>query len=99
VVADATFMAAAHRHLIADAAAQAAVPFVGLWLEAPLAVLEARIRGRYGDASDATIGVLHAASRNDLGPGAWLPIDASDGRRALDQACAAVRSCMPGPMC
>ena len=99
VVADATFMASAHRRIAERAAAQAGVPFVGLWLQAPLAVLEARLHGRTGDASDATIEVLHAASRNDPGPGGWLPIDAANAQQALDQARAAVRSRIPGPMC
>ena len=94
VVADATFMAQEHRCMIADAATASGVPFVGLWLHAPLAELEARIRGRAGDASDATIDVLHAASRNDPGAGDWLPIDASDARQALEESQAAVRSCM-----
>jgi hypothetical protein len=99
VVADATFMAPEHRRAIAEAAAGAGVPFVGLWLQAPLAELEARIRGRTGDASDATIDVLHAASRNDPGAGAWRPIDATDARQARHESLAAVRSCMPGPTC
>jgi uncharacterized protein len=75
-----------------DGAAWAAgVPFLGLWLEAPLPVLEARISGRRHDASDATVDVLRAASRANPQAGEWVAVDASDAAVALEQARAAVR--------
>src|SRR5262249_32785720 len=58
VVADATFVDPAQRALVEREAAAAGVGFVGLWLQAPLAVLEARITARQRDASDATVDVL-----------------------------------------
>ena len=61
VIADATFIDPRHRAMLDGAAQAAGVPFLGLWLEAPLPVLEARISGRQHDASDATVDVLHAA--------------------------------------
>lgn len=91
VVADATFMAQSHRDQIAQAAASAGVPFQGLWLEAPLPELEARVAARTGDASDATVDVLRAASARDPGAGAWTAIDARDAARACDLAKAVLR--------
>jgi hypothetical protein len=87
VVADATFMDTAHRAKVEKfAAAAAGVPFVGIWLEAPLHVLEARISARRHDASDATIEVLRAASRADPGPGAWAAVAADDAESTLARA-------------
>jgi uncharacterized protein len=86
VVADATFMDARSRAKVAEAAAAAGVPLVGLWLDAPLPVLEARIAARRRDASDATVEVLRAASRANPGPGDWAAIDASEANLAMAQA-------------
>ena len=86
VVADATFMDTAHRTMVEEAAQRACVPFQGFWLQAPLAQLEDRVAARTGDASDATVAVLHAAAPNDPGPLDWTPIDASDATNALAQA-------------
>jgi hypothetical protein len=86
VIADATFIDTRHRALLDTAARAAGVAFVGLWLEAPLAELEARVASRGRDASDATIPVLHAASRASPGAGTWQAIDA--GSIADAAACA-----------
>jgi aminoglycoside phosphotransferase family enzyme/predicted kinase len=90
-VCDATFIDQRHRKAIEAAARTAGVPFVGLWLEAPLADLEARIAARGRDASDATIAVLRAVSRHNPGAGDWLAIDATDAVCALRRAREAVR--------
>jgi aminoglycoside phosphotransferase family enzyme/predicted kinase len=86
VVADATFIAAAHRELVEAAAHNAGVPFVGLWLVAPFDELERRVVGRSGDASDATVAVLRDAARRDPGAGTWHVIDAPDSGTALTLA-------------
>jgi predicted kinase len=86
IVADATFIDTADRAKVEQAAMAGGVRFVGLWLEAPLAELEARISGRTRDASDATVEVLHKASRADPGPGNWIAIDAGNADVALAQA-------------
>ncbi len=78
VVADATFMDANSRARIAALADRLGVPFTGLWLEAPAAVLRARIRGRGADASDADLAVLEAQLARDVGPLDWVRIDAGD---------------------
>ena len=89
-IADATFMNLDHRALIEAAAARAGVPFIGLWLTAPQAVLEARVIARSGDASDATLEVLRGAIKGDPGAGAWRAVDASD-----DQAAATLARTLP----
>jgi aminoglycoside phosphotransferase family enzyme/predicted kinase len=91
VVADATFLDPADRRALRDAALTAKVRFVGLWLHAPLPVLEARVAAREGDASDATVAVLQAAHKaHPQPPGDWAPIDATDRAAALKQVQAAL---------
>ncbi len=88
VIADGMFMDEAQR---ADIAA-AGQPFVGLWLEAPLDVLEARIASRRGDASDATVEVLRDTATRATPPADWHRIDATE----LDAALAAARARIAG---
>ena len=76
-MADATFIDPRDRALVQSAAAAAGVVFVGLWLEAPLPVLEQRISSRQGDASDATLAVLRAAAGSNPQAGDWTPVDVS----------------------
>ena len=78
VVADATFLEHTVRIAIGAAARAAGVPFVGIWLHAPLGVLEERLIGRWIDASDATVAVLHDAAARDPGSVDWLQVDACD---------------------
>ena len=83
VIADAMFLRPEQRASVAQAAASAGVPFLGLWLTAPTDLLQARLTSRTGDASDATVAVLQLAAENDRGGGDWLTIDARDGVQAL----------------
>jgi hypothetical protein len=80
VIVDATFLDTTMRH---ELAAAVEVPFLGIWLTAPLPVLESRIASRSDDASDATVAVLHRSVQSDPGAGDWLAVDASDGAQAL----------------
>jgi uncharacterized protein len=84
-IADATFIDPAQRSLIEAAAQRSNVPFVGIWLSAPLPVLEQRIAARAGDASDATVEVLRNAARPNPGAGAWHAVDASEQGSALSE--------------
>lgn len=59
VVLDATFIDPALRARAEALARECGAPFHTAWLDAPLEVLEARVAGRQGDASDATVAVLH----------------------------------------
>ena len=92
VIADATFIDQRHRSMLAAAAHAAGVPFIGLWLHAPLALLEGRIAERHHDASDATVAVLHAASRGNPGPGDWIAIEAAETAETEARARIAIRS-------
>ncbi len=97
VIADAVFGRPRQRHAIARAARDAGVAFVGLWLEAPAETLEARIAGRFGDASDATLAVLRQQLRSPVGEVAWSRLDASGGPEATAAAARArIGEAVPG---
>lgn len=91
VIVDAVFADPAERAAVAAVAAELGVPFTGLWLEAPPELLAERIAARRGDASDATVDVLHQQLGYDLGPLDWTRIDVSgDQRTVLKRAAAAL---------
>jgi len=75
VVLDATFLDPAVREAARQAAGEAR--FDGIWLEAPLDVLRARVAARRDDASDATVEVMERAAQADPGPLAgWHRVEA-----------------------
>ena len=84
IVMDATFLGPALRSRVADMARDAAAPFLGVWLTAPLAELERRVAARTGDASDADGAVLRAAA-DAPAPADWLHVDATDAAHAQHQ--------------
>ncbi len=84
VIVDATFLDLSVRRALALAIGSTGTRFAGIWLQAPLPLLEQRISGRTGDASDATVAVLHRSAANDPGAGDWLGVDATDGAQALE---------------
>jgi aminoglycoside phosphotransferase family enzyme len=87
VVVDAVFLDAAQRARAASVARDAGVPFDGLWLDAPLPVLRARIGARRDDASDADDAVLLRAATADPGTIDWHRIDVTtDGAPAARAA-------------
>jgi uncharacterized protein len=91
-IVDATFIDAGEREAIAAVAAQAGVPFTGLWLTAPDAVLIERVVRRRGDSSDADRAVLEQQLEADLGTMTWRKVDVSrDAAAALGAARAALR--------
>ena len=81
VIADATFMDLSLRDRIHRAAERAR--FLGVWLQAPLRVLESRVSARRGDASDADVAVLRRAATHDPGPGEWLAVDTTNADATL----------------
>ena len=93
VILDATFLDPGQRAAAEAVAVAAGLKFTGLWLTAPLDVLEARIAARRGDASDATAEVLHHSAAQNPGPGDWREIDARDATVALDQARTSLSGC------
>lgn len=90
VVVDAVFARETERSAIASAAAQAAVPFTGIFLTADLAIRLERIMKRRGDASDATTAIAKAQEEYDLGTIDWAKIDAGDTQDATANLCAAL---------
>ncbi|MBR0669884.1 bifunctional aminoglycoside phosphotransferase/ATP-binding protein [Neoroseomonas soli] len=79
VALDAVFLDPAHRGQAEAVARAAGLRFDGIWLEAPLEVLRARLAARTGDASDATEAVLLRAAAVDPGPMAWHRVAADEG--------------------
>jgi aminoglycoside phosphotransferase family enzyme/predicted kinase len=77
VIVDATFLDPLLRAGIEAAAGRAGAGFTGLWLEAPLDVLRARVAARTGDASDAGVAVLEQAAMAGTGPIGWARLDAT----------------------
>jgi len=78
VVLDATFTDPALCARAEQLAKACGVPFHGAWLDAPVEVLEARVAGRTGDASDATVAVLHdQVARVERMAIAWPRVDAT----------------------
>jgi aminoglycoside phosphotransferase family enzyme/predicted kinase len=91
VIVDAAFLHEEERRAVGRLASAAAVPFDGLWLTAPADVLAARIAGRVGDASDATVEVLRKQLAWKPDATEWSRIDASgDAESTLRGARAAL---------
>jgi predicted kinase len=53
------------------------MPFIGLWLEAPQALLIDRTAHRRNDASDADANVVRMPRAQDIGDMGWSRLDAS----------------------
>ncbi|MDP2357223.1 MAG: AAA family ATPase [Beijerinckiaceae bacterium] len=92
VICDAVFDRRADRDALKEIAALHGAPFHGYWLEAPAQTLDARIRARTGDPSDATPDVMRAqeeklrASREAMD---WTSLDASvDTQETVERICA-----------
>ncbi len=81
------------RRTLTALAERRACPFAGLWLEAPLAVMKARISNRIGDASDATAALVERQAASIDPPADWQRIDASG---TPEETLAAVRSALGG---
>jgi hypothetical protein len=83
VIADATFMNAADREDLENAARARDIPFAGVWLHADAAELERRIDARRNDASDADLAVLRNALKKNVGFVGWTFIDATNQAEAV----------------
>jgi aminoglycoside phosphotransferase family enzyme/predicted kinase len=77
VIVDAVHARPEERDAVAALAARHGIPFTGLWLEAPPEIMQARVAARAGDVSDATPHVVATQLSYDLGPLAFMRIDAS----------------------
>ena len=77
VIVDAVHARLADRKSVEAIAQAAAVPFLGLWLDAPEAILISRTERRRDDVSDADPEVVRRQLTQDTGPIEWVHIDAS----------------------
>ncbi len=93
VIVDATHQHLEERDAIAAVAARAGVPFLGLWLEAPVEVLVRRVNERAGDASDATASIVASQAKETIGALAWHRLDASQTLDALKAAALGLVQC------
>jgi predicted kinase len=96
-IVDAVYARPRDRHATERVAIDAAVPFAGIWLEAPEATLIDRAEQRRHDPSDADAAVIRRQQRDGTGVMAWHRLDASpppdvvleDAILAHRRACAA----------
>jgi len=77
VVVDAVHGRGEERAALETLAGECGVRFDGLWLEAPVERLVARVRARDGDASDADERVVRAQLTRDTGSIGWRRLDAA----------------------
>ena len=77
VCVDGVFARPEERAMIETVAKSAGAPFTGIWLDAPLAIREARVSARMNDASDANSAVARVQESFDVGPLSWRRVDAS----------------------
>jgi hypothetical protein len=82
VIIDAVFANSGERTAIERVAADASVPFAGVWLDAPAPVLSDRTERRHGDASDATADVVRMQLAEGAGAIEWRRVDASASEEA-----------------
>ena len=76
-IVDAVYARRGDRQAIERVAADEAVPFVGIWLEAAEGMLIARVEKRRHDVSDADAGVIRVQQAQHTGAMSWHRMDAS----------------------
>jgi aminoglycoside phosphotransferase family enzyme/predicted kinase len=77
VISDAMHAEPDERAGVEGVSRELAVPFDGIWLEAPLALRVERVEGRVKDASDANADYVRKQSSVDAGSLSWRRIDSS----------------------
>jgi aminoglycoside phosphotransferase family enzyme/predicted kinase len=90
VILDAVFGREDERQAAVGLARAAGSRFDGLWLTAPSALLEARVAGRSGDASDATVDVVRWQQDHLDSPRDWAVIDTAGGQERSAAAAVAI---------
>ena len=75
-IVDAVFDRAEERAEIEVVAGRGGLSLNGIWLDAPMETMTARISARRDDPSDATATVLAAQASRDCGPMMWRRLDA-----------------------
>ncbi len=88
VVVDGVFAREEEREKLQALAASLNIPFIGLWLEAPIDVLEERVRARVGDPSDANEEIVRLQAGYNLGEISWHHLNAArDFDAIFSQSC------------
>ena len=82
VIADGVFAGVRQRAAIRDLAADAGVPFNGIWMTAAPEVMTERVVNRRFDASDATADVLREQLIWDTGTMDWAVVDSAGEKSA-----------------
>jgi predicted kinase len=77
VVLDAVFARPGEREAAEEVARRAGARFAGLWLDAPVDILHARVEARSADASDAHAGVVRQQVARGAGAVTWPRVDGS----------------------
>lgn len=89
VIVDAVHARPEERHQIAAVAGEAGVAFVGLWLQAPRALLRERVARRELDVSDAAPAIVDRQLTFDIGPQDFAVVDASGPLERVTTTCLA----------
>jgi uncharacterized protein len=96
-IVDAVYARPADRQAIERVAADASVPFVGIWLEASEPTLVARIERRRDDASDANADIIRSQKQQGAGVVTWRAVEASSSATSvLEHTANYVQSQVPG---
>jgi predicted kinase len=85
-IVDATLGLDEWRIDVRRAAERAGVPLIGLWLDAPAAILERRVRESRADAADAALRVLRQQRQASSAPPDWVRIDSTMDPEAVAEA-------------
>ena len=92
-LADAVFGGVEERDAIRTTAEAVGAPFDAVWLTAPVSALEQRVTARVGDASDATVSVVHHQINRTQAVPEWQKIDAGQD---VDRTLASVIGVLDG---
>jgi len=89
VIVDAVHAKPEERDALAALAARLGLSFTGLWLDAPVETLAARVEARQNDASDAREAVVRQQVARPLGALDWTQLDAGQPLEELVKAAGA----------
>jgi aminoglycoside phosphotransferase family enzyme/predicted kinase len=96
-IVDAVYARPGDRAAIERVAADMSVPFIGVWLEAPEAMLMARVERRRDDASDANADVIRIQQQQGTGVMTWHRVEAAPSSEiVLESTAKYLQAQLPG---
>ena len=96
-IVDAVYARPGDREAIQHVGTDVAVPFVGMWLEAPETTLIARAERRRDDASDANADVIRIQQQQGTGLMTWHRVEAAaSSETVLESTANHIRAQLPG---